>query len=54
MLAQGETRHNIAKGAFMQFKTPQPPEAEQSAISTTLADMDIELATLEARRDKAR
>lgn len=54
VLAQGATRYNIAKSAFMQLEIPQPSEEEQTAIATILSDMDTELAALEARRDKAR
>ena len=53
-LAQGATRYNIAKSAFLELDVPQPELAEQTAIATVLFDMDIELAALEARRDKAR
>ena len=31
-----------------------PPAPEQSAIAAILSDMDAELTTLEARRDKTR
>lgn len=54
VLAQGATRYNIAKSAFMQLEIPQPSEEEQTAIATILSDMDAALAALEARRDKAR
>lgn len=54
VLAQGATRYNIAKGAFMQLEIPQPSEDEQTAIATVLSDMDGELATLKTRCDKAR
>ncbi|MBF8805587.1 restriction endonuclease subunit S [Pseudomonas asiatica] len=54
VLAQGATRYNIAKSAFMRLEIPQPSEAEQTAIATILSDMDAEIAALEARRDKAR
>ena len=54
VLAQGATRYNIAKSAFMQLEIPQPSEEEQTAIATTLSDMDGELATLKVRCDKAR
>lgn len=54
VLAQGATRYNIAKSAFMQLEIPQPSEEEQTAIATVLSDMGAELAALEARRDKAR
>ena len=52
ILAQGATRYNIAKSAFLRLELPQPPQAEQTAITTVLSDMDTELAALEARRDK--
>ncbi len=54
VLAQGATRYNIAKSAFLQLEIPQPSEEEQTAIACILSDMDTELAALEARRDKAR
>ena len=54
VLAQGATRYNIAKSAFLRLELPQPTEAEQTAIATALSDMDAELAALEARRDKTR
>ncbi|NQD80783.1 restriction endonuclease subunit S [Pseudomonas sp. CrR14] len=53
VLAQGATRYNIAKSAFMQLEIPQPSEEEQTAIATILSDMDTELTALETRRDKA-
>lgn len=52
-LAQGATRYNIAKSAFLRLEVPLPDLAEQTAIATVLSDMDTELAALEARRDKA-
>jgi type I restriction enzyme S subunit len=54
VLAQGATRYNIAKSAFMRLEIPQPSAEEQTAIATVLSDMDAELAALEARRDKTR
>lgn len=54
VLAQGATRYNIAKSAFMRLSIPQPSQEEQTAIARVLTDMDIELAALEARRDKTR
>lgn len=54
VLAQGATRYNIAKSAFLQLAIPQPSEEEQTAIANILSDMNTELAALEARRDKAR
>lgn len=52
VLAQGATRYNIAKSAFLRLELPQPTQAEQTAIATVLSDMDAELAALQARRDK--
>lgn len=52
ILAQGATRYNITKTAFLELELPQPPQSEQTAIVKVLADMDAELAALEARRDK--
>ena len=54
VLAQGATRYNIAKSAFMRLSIPQPTQEEQTAIATVLSDMDTELAALQARRDKTR
>jgi type I restriction enzyme S subunit len=54
VLAQGATRYNIAKSAFMRLSIPQPSQQEQTAIATVLSDMDAELTALEARRDKIR
>lgn len=54
VLAQGATRYNIAKSAFLQLEIPQPSEEEQTAIASILTDMGTEVAALEARRDKAR
>jgi type I restriction enzyme, S subunit len=54
VLAQGATRYNIAKSAFMRLEVPQPSRKEQVAIATVLSDMDAELSALEARRDKTK
>ena len=54
VLAQGATRYNIGKSAFMRLSIPQPTQEEQTAIATVLSDMDTELAALQARRDKTR
>ena len=54
VLAQGATRYNIAKSAFLRLEIPQPREGEQTAIANVLSDMGAELAALEARRDKTR
>jgi|GEM_PF-4118815 len=53
VLAQGATRYNIAKSAFMKLEIPQPLEEEQTAIATVLSDMGAELAALETSRNKA-
>lgn len=52
VLAQGATRYNISKSAFMQLEIPQPSEAEQTAIATILSDMKTEISVMETRRDK--
>ncbi|MEA5097907.1 MAG: restriction endonuclease subunit S [Burkholderiaceae bacterium] len=54
ILAQGATRYNIAKSAFMKLDITLPCEAEQTAIVTVLGDMDAEISRLEARRNKTR
>lgn len=54
LLAQGATRYNIAKSAFMQLCIPQPSHDEQTAVATILSDMDAEIAALEQQRDKTR
>lgn len=53
-LAQGSTRYNLSKRALLAAKVKLPSFDEQTAISAVLADMDSELAALEARRDKTR
>lgn len=52
VLAQGATRYNISKSAFLQLEISLPPVDEQTAIVTVLSDIDTELASLEARRNK--
>jgi type I restriction enzyme S subunit len=48
-------RYVITQGKFRHLTIHYPPDnAEQVAIATVLSDMDAELATLEARRDKTR
>ena len=54
VLAQGATRYNIAKSAFVRLSIPQPTQDEQTAIATVLADMDTELAALQSRLGKTR
>lgn len=53
-LAQGSTRYNLSKAALLQASLLLPPKEEQTAIATILADMDAELAALEARLTKTR
>lgn len=53
-LRVGSGLPNIQKSALNSFKIALPScRYEQTAIATILADMDSELAALEARRDKA-
>jgi len=54
VLAQGATRYNIAKSAFVRLSLNLPPREEQTAIATILSDMDTEITALEARLTKAR
>jgi type I restriction enzyme S subunit len=51
-LAQGSTRYNLSKVALLNSSLHLPTLPEQTAIATVLSDMDAEIATLEARRDK--
>jgi type I restriction enzyme, S subunit len=44
----------ISKAAFADLVFAIPPLAEQTAIAAVLSDMDAEINTLEARRDKTR
>lgn len=53
-LAQGATRYNMSKAAFLNLSFPLPAHAEQTAIATILSDMDAEIAALEAKLAKAR
>jgi type I restriction enzyme, S subunit len=53
-LAQGSTRYNLSKVALLKAPLRLPPPPEQTAIAAVLADMDAEVAVLEARRDKTR
>lgn len=52
-LAQGATRYNIAKRAFMKLEITLPGAAEQAAIADVLSDLDAEIRALEYRRAKA-
>jgi len=51
-LAQGSTRYNMAKSAFLDACLLLPSRSEQGTIATVLSHMDAELAVLEARRAK--
>ena len=51
---QGDAVVHISAAALGRVTVRLPPLDEQVAIGKVLADMDIELATLEARRDKTR
>jgi type I restriction enzyme S subunit len=46
------TRLTLKKIKALRFRVPE--RAEQAAIAAILSDMDAELTTLEAKRDKAR
>lgn len=50
----GTTHKRISRGSLGRISIKIPPVQEQTAIATILSDMDSELATLEARSDKAR
>ena len=52
VLAQGATRYNIAKSAFLKLSLNLPSKEEQTAIATILSDMDAEIILLEKQRDK--
>jgi type I restriction enzyme S subunit len=53
-LAQGATRYNISKMAFIRTLIHLPPLPEQTAIAQVLSNMDSELAQLETRLGKTR
>ena len=54
-LRVGSGLPNVQKTALLAFSFELPMQREeQTAIATVLSDMDVELATLEARRDKTR
>jgi type I restriction enzyme S subunit len=50
----GTTHKRISRGALGRLSISLPSVAEQSAIAVVLCEMDSELASLEARRDKTR
>lgn len=49
VLAQGSTRFNISKSAFLKLSLPVPQEPEQQKVADCLASLD-ELITLEAQK----
>ena len=51
-LAQGSTRYNISKSAFLDSLLMLPGAKEQVAIANVLSDMDAEIAALQQQRDK--
>jgi len=53
-LAQGATRYNLSKINFLKLEIPYPTPEEQTAIAAVLSEMDTEIETLEAERDKTR
>jgi len=44
--------YTLNKESLNAIEVPYPPPSEQRAIATILADMDAEIAALEARRAK--
>ena len=52
--AQGSSIKEVRAPILVQFEVALPKVTEQTAITTVLSDMDVELAALEARRDKTR
>jgi len=53
-LAQGATRYNLSKTAFLKLTAPFPPFAEQTAIAKVFSDIDTEIDMLEVKLVKAR
>ena len=52
-LCGGSTRTRISRGLLATIPIPLPPTRdEQTAIAAVLSDMDVDIAVLEARRDK--
>jgi len=48
------TRYVVSQSKFRSMTVRVPPVPEQTAIAEVLSDIDAELSTLEARRDKTR
>ncbi len=53
-LSQGSTIRHVYAATFSAYEVEPPSRDEQVAIADALADIDAELAALEARRDKTR
>ena len=53
-LSQGSTIRHVYAATFSAYEVALPSRDEQAAIADALADIDAELAALEARRDKTR
>lgn len=51
-LAQGSTRYNISKRAFLGAEVTLPKKEEQTAIAAVLRDIDAEFDALQAKRTK--
>lgn len=52
LLAQGVTRYNISKKAFLNTAISLPQLSEQYAIASILSDMDTEVSELEKKKAK--
>ncbi len=53
-MGQGDAVVHISATNLAQLELRLPCPREQTAIAAVLSDMDVELAALEARRDKTR
>lgn len=53
-LAQGATRYNLSKSAFLKAKALLPGVEEQKAISSLLFDLDSKISALETKLAKVR
>ncbi len=51
-MGQAGTQNNLNKEIVQNLTIPYPPLKEQSAIASILSDMDSEIESLEAKRDK--
>lgn len=52
-LLSGSSINNLRPSSIESLDFPMPPHPEQIAIASVLTDMDKELASLKARRNKA-